>query len=205
MTSLSQSLPAWSLEGPPGPFAPPSVDAPPPLPALPPASPPSPASTHPDAAPLPHPFTEEPAHLVALGQEPGPPAGPQARPASAAPPAAPAAPGGSGGHQLGVATLLAGLGTVVGVRLGGVYGGVAGFFFGGAATNLYRAYSYGSVGDPDSDREAVISGTYALAAAAIGGYVAWRFSARSGHPATPNPPTAEQGGPRSCKYRPIGP
>jgi len=182
------ALPAWDLSGPRGPF-----DAPLAASAV--------LAPIPEPAP-PHPFTEEPAHLVALGQEPPNHPAPPAAP-NTAPVLSPLGPGGS--HQLGVATLLAGLGAVVGVRLGGVYGGVAGVFFGGAATNLYRAYLFGSIGDEASDQEAVVSGTYALAAAAVGGYVAWRLSARSGAPLTPNPSTAEQSGPRSCKFRPIGP
>ena len=201
-TPAGGALPTWQLSGPPGPLAPPA--------------PPGDSPSLPAPPPAPHhPFTEEPPHLVALGQLPPPVPAPQSTQAArvAAPSPSEMAPAGgaqgragsSGGHQLGVATLLAGLGTVVGVRLGGAYGGVAGFFFGGAATNLYRAYSYGSLGDAESDREAVVSGTYALAAAAIGGYVAWRLSARSGAPMKQNPSTVESSGPRSCKFRPIGP
>jgi hypothetical protein len=190
------ALPTWNLSGPAGPFDAPLPGSAPAVRALP-------------QAPAPHPFTEEPPHLVALGEAPASPQAPQVAvpsPAESVPSGAALGPGGAnGGHHLGVATLLAGLGTVVGVRVGGAYGGVAGFFFGGAATNLYRAYAYGSLGDAESDREAVVSGTYALAAAAIGGYVAWRLSSRSGAPMKQNPSTAEKSGPRSCKFRPIGP
>ncbi len=205
------SPPTWDLAGPPGPY-----DAPPPL-AYPPA--PSPHVAHPTGpsaavaqppAPAPlHPFTEEPAHLVALGQEPAHLGLGQAPLLGAPPPAlgltAPPLTTTRSGHLLGAATLLVGVGALAGVRLGGVYGGAAGALFGGAATNLYRALSFGSRGDPASDREAVVSGTYALAAAVVGGYVAWRVSERSDVPLTPNRRPAQRNAPRACKFRPIGP
>lgn len=185
------SPPVWDLAGPPGPFDAPAFAEP--APAL--AAAPGAGA---GAQVAPHPFTEEPPHLVALGQEP-----PLTDPGVSPPPPPPLAPGGS--HQLGVATLLAGGGAVVGARFGGVYGALAGVFFGGSATNLYRAYLFSSRGDEASDREAVVSGTYALAAAAVGGYVAWRLSERPDAPLTPNPRTHQRNTPRSCKFRPIGP
>lgn len=78
------------------------------------------------------------------------------------------------GHMLGVATIATALGMLAGVRLGGAYGVVAGSLFAGAAVNGYRAASYGSAGGYENRREAVISGTYAVLAALLGGAVVWK-------------------------------
>lgn len=77
------------------------------------------------------------------------------------------------GHMLGVSTVATGLGMVAGIRLGGAYGAVAGSLFGGAAVNAYRAFVYGRNKSKEDRKEAVISGTWAVVSAALGGYILW--------------------------------
>lgn len=79
------------------------------------------------------------------------------------------------GHMLGFTTLASGLGMLLGVRLGGGYGAVAGSLFAGAAVNAYRAAIYVRQGTSEAKKEAAISGTYALLAAGVGGYVLYKF------------------------------
>ncbi len=110
------------------------------------------------------------------------------------------------GHTLGLSTLLVGVGGLIGVRLAGIYGGAAGALFGGAAANLYRAISFSTHGTPESDREAVVSGTYALVTTGVASYVAWKIDEKdTGAAATRNPRQATRNAARSCQFRPVGP
>jgi hypothetical protein len=105
-----------------------------------------------------------------------------------------------GGHLLGVSTVLVGVGSMLGIRIGGLYGGVAGALFGGAAVNAYRAVTHALAGTEPGDREARISGTYAVVAAGLGGYVAYKTPGR----AKPNRrSTARANTRRSCDIRPV--
>lgn len=194
-----------------GAFSAPAIpDAPAPQQALPPALPP--AGSQPPWNVLP----------------PSPPAGPSAVPFGTRPagmpvmhhPAAPMMMGRprgalgnpdlqNGGHMLGLSTVAVGLAAIVGANYGGVYGGLAGSLFGGAGINAWRAVTQLREGTPDGKHEALVSGTYALLAAAIGGYVAYKATTgapffghpakwnggRSGEPANPNP--------TRCRFRPI--
>jgi hypothetical protein len=112
-----------------------------------------------------------------------------------------------GGHLLGASTLLVGVGGLLGIRFGGLYGGVAGSLFGGSAVNLYRAITFATHGTPESDREAVVSGTYALVTTGVASYVALKIDQKSsgGSVATPNPRQAARNAPRNCNIRPVGP
>ena len=74
-------------------------------------------------------------------------------------------------HMLGLSTVMLATGAVVGIRFGGFYGGVAGSLFGGAAMNAIRAYRTSTSGTPDGKKEALISGTYAIVSAGLGGYL----------------------------------
>jgi hypothetical protein len=77
-------------------------------------------------------------------------------------------------HMLGMSTIAVGVGTVMGMRWGGVYGALSGSLFAGAAVNAYRALQYGMNGDAHSSREAAVSGSYAVATALLASYLAYR-------------------------------
>lgn len=201
------SPPAWGeIELPDGPYAEPTVAS---------AAESSPVATAPqydpgpsrapmDAAPA------APAPQVSLPMGSGGPAPARSVPVSApqylvhgAPP--PLGPVDPGGHLLGVSTLLVGVGGLLGIRFGGLYGGVAGSLFGGAAVNAYRAVTFGLQGTPEADREMVVSGTYALLVAAVGGYVTWKIDGKAkGAKATPNPKAPSRNERRNCDLRPVG-
>lgn len=86
-------------------------------------------------------------------------------------------------HMLGFGLIASSLGAVAGLRIGGVYGGVAGTLFAGSAVNMYRAALHASRRTPDGDREAIISGTYSLIAAGLGGYISYKTADwRKGEP-----------------------
>lgn len=80
-------------------------------------------------------------------------------------------------HMLGLSTVLLATGAVVGIRFGGFYGGVAGSLFGGAAMNAIRAYRTSASGTPEGKTEALISGTYAVVSACLGGYL-WHVGSK---------------------------
>lgn len=113
------------------------------------------------------------------------------------------------GHMLGVTTIASGLGMLLGVRLGGGYGAVAGSLFAGAVVNAYRAATYARRGGPSGKREAAISGTYAVIAAGLGGYVIYKFRpGMAPRTATPNeredgPSCLTRNEARSCGIRAI--
>lgn len=77
------------------------------------------------------------------------------------------------GKMLGFSTIATAIGMLVGVRLGGGYGAVAGSLFAGSAVNAYRASIYAARGNEAGRKEAVLSGTYAVLAAGLGGAVLW--------------------------------
>jgi len=112
------------------------------------------------------------------------------------------------GHMLGFSTLAAGTGALIGLRFGGVYGFVSGTLFAGAAVNGLRAVLQGLQKTPAGKREAIVSGTYALAAAGFGGYLIYLMKKESAmKKATPNrsddDSCASPNGRRSCGIRPI--
>ena len=77
-------------------------------------------------------------------------------------------------HMLGFGLIASSLGALAGLRIGGVYGGVAGTLFAGSTVNLYRAVIHASRKTPEGHREAIISGTYSLLAVGLGGYIAYK-------------------------------
>lgn len=112
------------------------------------------------------------------------------------------------GHMLGFSTLAAGTGALIGLRFGGIYGFVSGSLFAGAAVNGLRAVLQGLQKTPAGKREAIVSGTYALAAAGFGGYLIYLMKKESAmKKATPNrsddDSCASPNGRRSCGIRPI--
>lgn len=66
------------------------------------------------------------------------------------------------GHMLGMSVLLPAAGTITGMRIAGMYGGLGGALGAGSLLNGYRAIKYMLKGDKESDREALVSGTYAV-------------------------------------------
>lgn len=69
-----------------------------------------------------------------------------------------------GAHMLGLNVMLLATGAALGVRYGGGYGGIAGGLAAGAVSNGLRAAL--ALRDPSMRREAMISGSYAVVAAA---------------------------------------
>lgn len=86
-------------------------------------------------------------------------------------------------HTLGLSVLAVAVGAVAGVRYGGLYGGVAGSLFAGAAVNAYRAFVHFKEGTEESDQEAKISGTYAVGAAVLGAVLWTKLASKGGAPA----------------------
>jgi hypothetical protein len=76
-------------------------------------------------------------------------------------------------HMLGVSTVVVATATIIGTRFGGLYGAVAGSLFGGAGLNALRAIRHAMNGTPEGDKEALVSGTYTVVAAGMGGYLTW--------------------------------
>jgi hypothetical protein len=110
-----------------------------------------------------------------------------------------------GGHLLGFSTLAVSIGAIVGTRYGGMYGGVAGSLFGGAVVNIYRAVRFAMEGSPEADKEAIVSGTYALAAAGFGGAVIYKLDRGARARRNPSTPKARCSDPHRCGFRPAGP
>jgi hypothetical protein len=78
------------------------------------------------------------------------------------------------GHTLGLALLLSGVGSLVGLHYGGLYGGAAGVLYGGATVNAVRAGRNLLAGTPEADHEAAVSGTYAVLCAGLASWILWR-------------------------------
>lgn len=153
----------------PGAFAPPPIDAgaaPMPDPSIPRSLPPAPPRLPPPAA--------RPAQppLAAIDAPFGMPAN-IPRPVFPQLPALVDSELQTQGKMLGFSTIATALGMLVGVRLGGGYGAVAGSLFAGSAVNAYRASIYAARGNEAGRKEAVLSGTYAVLAAGLGGAVLW--------------------------------
>jgi hypothetical protein len=107
--------------------------------------------------------------------------------------------------MLGLATVAVAVGAAVGVYYGGPFGGVAGSMLGGAAINAYRALAFYRQGTPEADREAKISGAYAVIAAAGGGYLSYRVAGSAAPPRRRNPEVeSEEDEGTRCRPRPVG-
>jgi hypothetical protein len=79
------------------------------------------------------------------------------------------------GNSLGLAFILFGLGAYLGTKyVGGLYGGVAGAIYGGAASNLLRSARFVTRGTPATDREALVSATYGVIGVGFGSYILWK-------------------------------
>ena len=110
-------------------------------------------------------------------------------------------------HMVGLSFLLAGGGAVAGYTQGGAYGALAGSFFGGAAVNVYRAVKFYMDGSEEGAKEAVVSGTYALVAAAAGGFLWYKFVYDKKPERVRENPTCEKNvmGDNPCGIRKAGP
>jgi len=109
---------------------------------------------------------------------------------------------------LGLSVIAVAGGAALGLYYGGGWGALAGSLFGGAAVGAYRAATHVKQGTPESDKEAIASGTAAVGAAAIGGVIwAKLVEARL----TPNIPQQKKQhkdvleNPDTCDIRPVGP
>jgi len=111
-------------------------------------------------------YTLEPG--VQIAAQPGFSFGSEAAPVAAAPPET--------SHSLGLALLLVTVGAGVGLKLGGAMGGVAGGLYGGSLVNAIRAARCVTHGVPDSDKEAMRSGTWALVGAGLASYLVYMES-----------------------------
>jgi hypothetical protein len=93
------------------------------------------------------------------------------------------------GHTLGLAILLTGIGSALGVVYGGVFGGIGGGLVGGSIVNGIRAWRNVKKGTSDGDREAIVSGTYAVLGAGAAVYLLYK-----GHEVNPNERKSTTGG-----------
>lgn len=108
---------------------------------------------------------------------------------------------------LGFTVIAAAGGAIAGYYYGGGWGALAGSLFGGATVSAFRAAKHVKEGSPESDKEAITSGTYAVGAAAIGGVI-WAKLVQAETRAKPNKSkkkTAALTNPDECDIRPVGP
>jgi len=108
---------------------------------------------------------------------------------------------------LGLTLIAVAGGSLAGAYYGGGYGAVAGGLAGGAAVNAFRAFSHVKQGLPESDKEAAVSGTYAVGAGVVAGVIwAKLVEPRS---ATANPKRNKNDDTSwdsdDCDIRPVGP
>lgn len=110
----------------------------------------------------------------------------------------------AGNGTLGMTLIAVAGGTLIGWYYGGGYGALAGGLGGGAAVNAVRAFSHVQKGLPESDKEAAVSGTYAVGAGAVAAVI-W---AKLVEPrVTPNSPGKKKNNrlDYDCDIRPVGP
>ena len=82
-------------------------------------------------------------------------------------------------HMLGMSAIAVSMGVAAGTYYGGMYGGVAGGLLAGSALNAYRAFHYYKQGSDEDDREARVSGTYAVAGGAIAAVLWTKLASKS--------------------------
>lgn len=80
----------------------------------------------------------------------------------------------SSGHLLGASVLFPVTGTIIGMKFGGMYGGLGGAVLAGSFINAYRAVKNALQGTESGDKEALVSGTYAVLGFAGAGYLIYR-------------------------------
>lgn len=116
-------------------------------------------------------------------------------------------------HNLGASLIMVALGAAGGAYYGGAYGALAGGLFGGAAVNAYRAFGAVQVGASETDREAAVSGTYAVGAGVLGA-VLWAKMVQPRKAMTPNSKSSKSGpidfdeymaNRDDCEIRKVGP
>ncbi len=109
-------------------------------------------------------------------------------------------------HMVGLSILLAVGGAAVGYAKGGPYGALAGSLFGGSGVNAYRAVKFYMDGSDGGAKEAIVSGTYALVAAAAGGFLWYKFVSEKPERVKRNPECDKDVmGENPCGIRRAGP
>lgn len=88
--------------------------------------------------------------------------------------------------MLGLAILAVGAGAVIGGVMAGAMGALGGGLLGGAAVNGLRAAKDVTTGSPEADKEAAVSGTFALGGAAFGIWLLYKARGGDTETATPN-------------------
>lgn len=99
-------------------------------------------------------------------------------------------PGSTQTHLLGASLLLPALGAVVGMRFDPVYGSIGGGLAAGSTINAYRAIRASMQGNAEDDKEALISGTYAVIGLVAAGYLL--FKAHGNRKAKMNAPVDDE-------------
>lgn len=121
--------------------------------------------------------------------------------------------------MLGIALLAVVGGAALGAKFGGAYGALAGSLLAGAGVNAFRAVRAVQQGTPEGDKEAQISGAFAVGGAALGGFLWYKLVGVN--EAIPNEGSDEEGQaplaqPKrlatsnttfggACNIRPVGP
>ena len=113
-------------------------------------------------------------------------------------------------NTLGLSILGMAAGALIGSYYGGVFGGIAGSLFFGSGINAVKAFSAYKQGTPDAEKEAKVSGTYAVAAGALGGLVWYKLVSRDHQPgwrtaAKPNRRRSYDYDDNPCDIRLVGP
>jgi hypothetical protein len=109
-------------------------------------------------------------------------------------------------HLLGLSVIGAACGATLGFRYGGGYGAIAGGVLGGSAVNVYRAFRHLREGTTEGKKEAMVSGTYAIATAALGSLIWWKLAAKGqGSLQRTYSSNRCRSNPMGCGIRPAGP
>ncbi len=83
------------------------------------------------------------------------------------------------GHMLGLSVIGVSAGVAAGTYYGGAYGGIAGGLIAGSVLNAYRAVHYYQAATEASDKEAQVSGTYAVAGGVIAAVIWAKLASKS--------------------------
>ncbi|MCP4242336.1 MAG: hypothetical protein GY772_17415 [bacterium] len=81
--------------------------------------------------------------------------------------------------MLGLSVIGVSAGVAAGTYYGGAYGGIAGGLIAGSVLNAYRAVHYYQAATEASDKEAQVSGTYAVAGGVIAAVIWAKLASKS--------------------------
>jgi chromate transport protein ChrA len=107
--------------------------------------------------------------------------------------------------MLGLSVVAVGIGAAAGTRYGGVYGGIAGALFAGSALNIYRAFHYYKLGSESDDKEARVSGTYAVVSGILGAVLWTKFGNKPQLTPNPKDDCSDVRVANPCNIRRVGP